>query len=151
MPKAEYAKPLERALNYCAQKMGTSDHFAANMMSYFLEAIANEVTRGEVGRIQGFGIFAPYGYLPRKKGLEPYCLPSFVGARAFRNQLKAACPYRRHHNKEIGTYRRTNHGSSKAKKDTSRTWKAMHAFRTAIDAQARKLGIKSRNTGILPA
>jgi nucleoid DNA-binding protein len=151
MPTTKQGEPLQRTITKCAQKMGVSDHFAANLVAYFLEYTADEVTRGEIVRIPGFGIFAPYGYTPRKKGLEKHCLPSFNGSRAFRNQLRAACPYRRHRNKEIDTYRRTNHGSSKAKSHTSRTSSAMHSFRQHIDAQARKFGIKSRPTGILSA
>lgn len=150
MPKSEQARPLQNAIHFAAQQMGTSDHFAANMMSFILEAITAEVCKGEVVRIPGFGIFAAYGYVPRKPGLESYCLPSFAGSRAFRNELRQCLPYHRHRNRELYNYRGTNHATSRAKSATSRTFTAMKAFRTRVDAQAKRLGIKSRPTGIVP-
>ncbi len=149
MPKSEQAKPLQDVIHDTAQAMGVSDHFAANLMTYFLENVAAQAAKGKVVRIPGFGIFTAYGYTPRKPGLEHYCLPSFTASKAFRNELRQCLPYPRHRNKEIDNYRRTNHASSRAKSDTSRTFTAMKAFRTRVDAQARRLGIPSRRTGIL--
>ena len=77
MPKSSQARPLQDAIHDTAQAMGASDHFTANMMSYFLENVAAQVSKGTVVRIPGFGIFTAYGYTPRKPGLDHYCLPSF--------------------------------------------------------------------------
>ncbi len=149
MSKSAQGKPLQDAIHLAAQEMGVSDHFAANLMTYVLEDIAAQVCNGKVVRIPGFGIFTAYGYTPRKKGIEPYCLPSFVGSKPFRNQLRQCLPHRRHNNKAIDNYRQTNHGSSRAKSDTGRVFTSMKAFRTRVDAQAKRLGIKSRS-GIVP-
>jgi nucleoid DNA-binding protein len=150
MSKSAQGKPLQDAVHRAAQEMGVSDHFAANLMTYWLEEVAAQVDRGKVVRIPGFGIFTAYGYTPRKKGIPPYCLPSFVGAKPWRNELRQCLPFRRHNNKAIDNYRQTNHGTSRAKSDTSRVFTTMKAFRERIDAQAKRLGVKSRPTGIVP-
>jgi hypothetical protein len=150
MPKSEQARPLQNAIHHAAQEMGVSDHFAANLMSYVFEKIVAEVSKGEVVRIPGFGIFGAYGYVPRKPGLESYCLPSFAGSRAFRNELRECLPFEKNRNETLYIYRGTNHATSRAKSHTSRTFTAMKAFRTRVDAQARKLGIQSRPTEVLP-
>lgn len=146
MPKTVDAEPLKRCIKFVANNMAVSDHFVAVSMSYFLEAIAAEVSKGQIIRIPGFGVFLPKRSTFRHKG-EHYAFPCFSPSHGFRHEVKSACPLSKVQQKALNNYRSSNSVGSKAKKHTSRVFTSMKAFRTVMRAQARKLGIAAGPTG----
>jgi len=136
-------QPLCRAVKHAAHNMGVSEFFAATLMTYFLERLAEEVAQGNVVRIPGFGMFAVYGFTIKKwkKYLgRRYCLPTFSASAGFRQQV-AMLPFDRNHNDLIFGHRRSNSVSRKVHTNR-RVFTAMAGVRHSFYLQAEKLGME---------
>ncbi|RLE15990.1 MAG: hypothetical protein DRJ50_15500 [Actinobacteria bacterium] len=134
---SEQGRPLQEALDLAASQAGISQHTAAMMMTYFFEGIANEVTKGHIVRIPGFGVFAPVlderkQYLARRGG--PKCLPRFSAAKGFRMQVMLTAPASRAGKVALATHR-SNHRCSQNRYTTSRVFASMKAMRDQISLQ----------------
>jgi len=141
MPKSVKAQPTVRCVQHAARNMGVSEHFALNLVAHFLEKVGEETAAGRVVRIPGFGIFGTHLFIPKKKGKEPYCMPSFSAARPFREEVFQCCTPSMAQDKALRNHRKSNHLTSGAKKNTARVFTAMKAMRDRVDAQARRLGV----------
>lgn len=142
LSKAEQGRPLQNALDFTAARTGISTFSVALAMSYLFEGIAEEVSRGRVCRIPGFGVFAPClderpQYLARRGG--PKCIPKFSAARGFRQQVMLSAPPNRTGKKALSVHR-SNHRVSETRYSPSRVFTAMHAMRKQISAQLHQIG-----------
>ena len=135
LPKAEHAKPLKKVIGYVAEKMRVSPYLVAEVMTYFLEGIADQVSLGYVVRLPGFGIFGPWLWESKKDGKQSV-YPRFVAARPFRLQVRSICDLPKAKNDVLARSQRSHHPSSRRDKPLSQTWKAMDAFRRQLRQQA---------------
>lgn len=128
--------PLKSVLRNTAEKTPLTEHQVAMAMSFFLEELANHVTRGELVRIPGFGMFG----VNRAKLTCPTHLPhlyvAFTPARPFKRQLQVECP---NDAPGIDACRKKNHHSGSLAncvetpgRARQRVFTAMHAFRVRL-------------------
>ena len=139
MAAAEDAAPLRQCIATAAREAGMSEHLVAILMSRFFEEISEQVSRGRVVRIPGFGIFGPRAWTPRNAGL-PYCFPAFSAARGFREQTKLCCPVDGAATEAVSRHRRHHHTSSRPERAHCRPFTAMRAFRSRVRAEASRIG-----------
>lgn len=132
--KAEQALPLKRVLAYAAGKMAMDQFRTAELMTYMLEGIADQVASGHVVRVPGFGIWGPWLWESDDGTRSMY--PRFVPARPFRLQVRSTCDPARAQNKALSQFQRSHHPSSRPDKAGSTTWSALHAFRQHLKRQA---------------
>jgi hypothetical protein len=95
LARSEQGLPLQRALDLAANKIGVSPFTMAIAASHLFEQLAEEVARGRVFRVPGFGVFAPClderrQYLARRGG--PRCVPKFSAAKGFRQEVMLRAP-----------------------------------------------------------
>jgi hypothetical protein len=134
LPKAEDARPLKKAIQYAADKMHVSPYLVAELMTYFLEAVADRVSLGHVVRIPGFGVFGPWLWESKHDGKQSV-YPRFVAARPFRLQVRSICDPPKAKNDVLARFQRSHHPSSRPDKVTSQVWKAMDAMREQFRRQ----------------
>lgn len=87
---------IARIVDRTADAMGMEDAEVARCMSYFLEYTADEVTKGHVVSLAGFGQFHPVPHAKRLSGPRlksaRYAVPKFVASPAFRWQVAHGAP-----------------------------------------------------------
>lgn len=137
LAKSEQGLPLQRALDLAASKVGLSPYSMAIAMSHFLEQLADEVARGRVVRVPGFGTFAPClderrQYLARRGG--PRCVPKFSASKGFRIEVMLRAPLSREGKVALKAHS-SNHRVSEQRYTSARVFTAMHAVRDQISAQ----------------
>jgi len=137
LAKSEQGLPLQRALDFAASKIGVSPYTMAMAATYFFEQLADEVARGRVVRVPGFGVFAPClderpQYLARRGG--PRCVPRFSPARGFRMEVMLSAPPSRAGKTALKAHS-SNHRVSDQRYTSARVFTAMHAIRDQISAQ----------------
>ncbi len=137
LAKAEQSLPLQRAIDLAATKVGLSQYSMAIAMSYFFEKLADEVARGRVVRVPGFGVFAPVlderpQYLARRGG--PRCVPRFSAAKGFRQEVMLSAPPSRAGKIALKAHS-SNHRVSGQRYTSARVFTSMHAVRDQISAQ----------------
>lgn len=137
LAKAEQSLPLQRALDLAATKVGLSQYSMAIAMSYFFEQLADEVARGRVVRVPGFGVFAPVlderpQYMVRRGG--PRCVPRFSAAKGFRQEVMLTAPPSRAGKTALKAHS-SNHRVSDQRYTSARVFTSMRAIRDQIAAQ----------------
>lgn len=137
LAKSEQGLPLQRAVDLAATKLGLSEYSMAIAMTYFFEQIADEVARGHVVRIPGFGIFAPSlderpQYLARRGG--PRCVPRFSPSKGWQQEVMLRAPASRSGKAALKVHR-SNHRVTEGRFGSERIFTAMHAIRDQISAQ----------------
>lgn len=101
----ESAKPLKRCIELAANRTGHSEEQVVAVMTLFLEALADEVTKGRAVSIPGFGMFVQSGV---QRFQKVRYRPNFIPSKPFRDQVtfgtrplpevrKAANGYSRNH------------------------------------------------------
>jgi nucleoid DNA-binding protein len=120
-----------------ADRSGLDVGSVAIAMSWFLEAVADELTKGRCVRIPGFGLFGPAPIPERhrrmSRDLTPRCKPVFSPSRGLRDQVamglgpvpQIVAKLTRHQN---------NHACG-SKGHGRRVFTAMAAFRQQISSQ----------------
>lgn len=93
--KSAAGQPLQRCLEYAADKAGLDPYLAAQILSSFWNNVAEQLAKGNVVRIPGFGAFAMWldertFVVGRNNG--PVCKPVFSAARGFQEQVRYGAP-----------------------------------------------------------
>jgi hypothetical protein len=130
MPKHEDAAPLKRVVARAADRANASQFTTIALMTFVWEAIASEVSSGNVVRIPGWGIYGPWRWNP--KGDDPrdaVVYPRFVAARPFRQEVRGMCPPELAKNDVLRNFQRSHHPSSRAGGFRSRTITTMESWR----------------------
>lgn len=135
----EQARPLQRSVGFAASQVGVTHFTGTLFVTHLLEAIVDEVANGRIVRVPGFGIFGPYLWTSRDTG-EQAAFPRFVAARGFRQHVRAICTADMSRNDELLRYQRHHHPSSRPDRAHGRTFRAMQAWRSAVEKQARAVG-----------
>ena len=111
----------------------------ASLLSYFLERVALEVSRGSTVRLRGYGyFFAVRDERPTAAALSRYptLRPEFRPAQCLRDRVRNTAPANRLGKRAIGRHRR-NHSTWRSRPYChSRVFSAMEAWRAQIRAQA---------------
>ena len=81
LSKSADRESLARCLDLAAERSGVGADAAVQVMSLFFEAVADELTKGRVVRVPGFGIFVPAPIPERHRRASrnptPRCKPYF--------------------------------------------------------------------------
>lgn len=94
--KSSRRETLVRVLETAAQRADISRYEMATLMTYFLEALAEAVARGEPVTLPGFGMFQAYPWFPKpqRHWATPKCYPRFHGHYSFNAMVNDGCsPY----------------------------------------------------------
>jgi len=115
-PQSESAKPLSRVLGRTSERRDMARHEVSEVVAEFLEGIIEEVARGHVVSVPGFGAFGPWlietrSALARDPSLR--CKPKFSPARAFTLQVRNSAPASRSGKRKLSRHRRNHHHSAK--------------------------------------
>lgn len=140
LSKSADRESLARCLDLAAERSGVGADAAVRVMSLFFEAVADELTKGRVVRVPGFGIFVPAPIPERHRRASrnptPRCKPSFSPSRGLRAQVAlGAGP--NPENIRILKRHRSNHANSTG---TRRVFSAMQALRQQVAAQLGRTG-----------
>jgi hypothetical protein len=103
-------------------------------MSFFLEAVAVEMDRGNSVTIRGFGTFKPTTYHPRKKKLPPYCRPYFYPASKLKRAVQMHAIPSKAVIEAVTRYRERHRPGKRSDKASQRTFTAMEAWRQQVEA-----------------
>ncbi len=135
LSKAADRESLQRCIDLAADRSGVGADGVVRVMSLFLEAIADEMTKGRAVRVPGFGIFVPAPIPERhrraSRNLTPRCKPVFSPSRGLRAQVALGVGPRPENIRAL-TRHRANHSSSTG---TERVFSAMAALRQQVAAQ----------------
>ncbi len=104
-------------------------------MTHVWQGIADELGRGNVVRVPGWGIYGPWLWVP-KNGGPPVVYPRFVAARPFRQEVRDSCRVENAKNLALRTFQRSHHPSSRHDQSATRTFTTMAAWRADIERQA---------------
>jgi nucleoid DNA-binding protein len=140
LSKSSDRESLARCLDLAAERSGVGADGVVRVMTLFLEAIADELTKGRAVRIPGFGVFVPTPvperHLRMSRDKTPRCKPSFSPSRGLRAQVAlGAGP--NPENVRILKRHRSNHANSTG---TRRVFSAMQALRQQVAAQLGRTG-----------
>lgn len=138
--RGDKLRALQDVLDATARDTGYSSYEVARLMSFFIENVADEVTRGHVIRLPGFGLFGPWldqrkWVLARWHPIHPVCRPVFVASRGFRQQVRYGSLPDPAAKQAIERARRNHSIGSRPDKQHSRVFTAQAAFRAQIERQ----------------
>lgn len=140
LSKAVDRASLQRCLDMSAERSGVGADGVVRVMTLFLEAIADELTRGRAVRIPGFGVFVPAPIPERhrraSRNLAPRCKPVFSPSRGLRAQVALGVGPRPE-NIRILKRHRSNHSNATG---SQRVFTAMAALRQQVAAQLGRAG-----------
>jgi len=140
--KSERAAPLQRCIDHAAGEMGMSEYVVATTMSHFLEKVSEEVSRGRVVRLPGFGVFGPK--MSRgMHGCKPRYYPAFSAARCWRNLIVMFCKPTAADLEAVHRHQHNHVPSSGSTHVSSRPLTAHRGFRRQLLGQARKIGLEA--------
>lgn len=136
--RQEEVQALKNAIERACVDSGVDEYTATMWLTRFLEAAADELTKGRVLSIPGFGLFVPYVLPPSRRGsatpVPPLCTVRFSAARPLRNQVRYGTPNEANNGRYI-KHCRNHHPSSDPKKENQRVFTAMKGMRDRISAQ----------------
>lgn len=142
--KADCGKYLQEAVEYTADKTGSSEFLTAEMMSHFLERIAYHVSMGRSITIPGFGKFGVQMFISKMKENPPLPrpYPAFSGSQGFRNDTILGCPLDPELTRPIRQHRKRGHPSSTKYdgRDRRSVATGMEKLRNDLQAQKKRLG-----------
>jgi len=140
LSKAADRASLQRCLDMSAERSGVGADGVVRVMTLFLEAIADELTRGRAVRIPGFGVFVPAPIPERHRRASrnptPRCKPVFSPCRGLRAQVALGLGPQPE-NIRILKRHRSNHSDATG---TRRVFSAMQALRQQVAAQLGRAG-----------
>jgi nucleoid DNA-binding protein len=138
LPDPRSADPLRRIVQTVAARTGLSPQHAATIVSHFLEAVTDEVSKGRAVSMPGFGALFPVARSACARGTKTKVTQTvvrFSAARGFREQVRHGAPP-----SETGRRRYVRHMRNHAlggpeSRCSERTFTAARAFRDAIASQ----------------
>lgn len=135
LSKAADRVSLQRCIDTAAERSGVGADGVVVVMSLFLESIADELTKGRVVRIPGFGVFVPAPIPERhrrmSRNLRPRCKPVFSPSRGFRSQVALGLGPQPDIIRTLAQHRKNHAGTT----STHRVFSAMEAMRQQVSAQ----------------
>lgn len=141
LSSVEAGAPLQRCLDLAGDRSGVGVDGVVRVMTLFLEAIADEMTKGRVVRIPGFGLFAPapipLRHRKMSRDLTARTKPVFSPSRGLRAQVALGVGPKPE-NVRMLTRHRKNHQDSTS---TARVFTAMQTFRDQVAAQIGRAGV----------
>lgn len=132
------AAPLNDVIARTAYDSGRSTSEVARTMTFFFQHLTQQMARGKVVSIQGFGAFG--AWLDERKSVlarDPIarCRPEFSAARGLRETVALTAPFSRVGKQKLGNHRKSHSLGSRATRSSSRVFSSSQAIRDAIDAQ----------------
>lgn len=132
------AEPLNNVVARTSYSCGRSRYEVARILTFFIEYLAEEIARGRVVSIQGFGAFG--AWLDERKCVlakdpVPRCRPEFSPARGLRETVALTAPFSRVGKRKLINHRKSHSLGSRATRTSSRVFTSAQAIREAIDAQ----------------
>ena len=124
-----HARSFERVVAYIAEKMHASEFSVARALSFFAEAVGDEVARGRVFRFPGFFILAAW----RTERGVPEVVPRFQASPPLKLHVLFNCPLGQAKNSVLQAHRR------RRRDRISLLPQAMEAFRVRVEAQDRSV------------
>lgn len=128
---------LQRCIDTAADRSGLDVGSVAIAMSWFLETVADELTKGRCVRIPGFGLFAPAPVPERhrrmSRNLKPRCKPVFTPSRGLRAQVAMGLGPTGENSRAIARYRKNHADTTGA--SGRRVFTAMETFRQRVGEQ----------------
>lgn len=127
---------LARCVEYAAAHSGVDEFAFAKAMSYFLEQIADENTKGRPVMIPGFGIFIPVPDRHNaREGQAPRCRVKFHPSVGYAQQVRHGAPPLSVNSSRSRAYQQNHSGRETAIGNSARVFTAMHRFRRDIASQ----------------
>lgn len=139
--RGDYAKPLQRCIAQTAFACDMDEFTVAHMVSQFLEAVAEEVTDGQVVVIPNFGAFGARVHEPKKPGKLPYTVPTFYASTNFNRTVSLEMSVDYAPVKKLERYRNT-HGHWRSDPKSRKVRDAMKTYRETLTRQAMRRGVK---------
>lgn len=137
LSNSEHGAPLQRCVDRAAEESGLDAYGVLVAMSYFLEAVADEVSMGRSVSIPGFGLFAPVPMPERHRRMSrdpsPRSKPVFSPSRGFRQQVRFGAPPNEVEAKRLRQHAK-NH-ADESQNPSARVFTAMEAVRDQVAAQ----------------
>lgn len=128
----EHAAGLEAVIESAAREAGVSDHEMLRISTHFLEALADEMSRGKIITIPGFGKFAAV-YIKHFRARAGVMRARFSPAAPLMNQVRLCCPITTKGNRALKVHEKNHHNASAA--PSARPFAAFENIRRSIAAQ----------------
>lgn len=132
------AAPLRRIVQNTAAHTGLSPQHVAVLASYFLEAVADEVSKGHAVSIPGLGLFAPVTRTARARGSDVKVATTvirFSASRGFREQVRFGAPPNLTGRRRYVRHMRNHALGGPESRCSQRSFTAAKAFREQIATQ----------------
>lgn len=138
MPNARSADPLRRVVQHTAAQTGLSPRHVAVLASHFLEAVADEVSKGRAVTLPGFGALFPVTRSVCARGTKTkvsQTVVRFSAARGFREQVRHGAPPNDKGRRRYVRHMRNHALGGPESRCSERTFVSARAFRGAIESQ----------------
>jgi len=130
-PSKEQVKALEDVMCEVANRRGIQPEQAMLTVTYFLEEVADKVSRGEAVNFPGFGMFVPWPARPRSG--ETIAAPRFFPALQFSAQVRDSASPDEGMREKGRNHADNNHISHTGKwKSPPRVWATMDRLRQRL-------------------
>ena len=127
---------LRRCIEFAASGSGSDEFQVAEIMSLFLEQLADENTKGRIVQIPGFGAFFP---VPDTKvhdrGGVLRCRVRFHPSVGYQQQVKNGAPPQLSVLRRFKNYRTNHSAGDRVAGTSSRVFTGMQKFREALSSQ----------------
>jgi len=130
--RSDLARPLASCIKATARSCGTTPGQIELTLTYFLEAVATELSRGETVHISGFGRFAARVFRSGKPGTQPHAIPVFVPHRALRHEVRDRLPVDRIDEMALKRFRKRNAIGAVPKRGHQQTFWSMECRRARV-------------------
>lgn len=127
---------LRRMIDKATAETGVDNYLVANVLSWCLQELADEVTKGRIVQIPGFGAFFPVpdAKANNRDGVRR-CRVRFHASVGFQQQVKLGAPPQNSVRQRYLTYRKNHSAGDNVAGNSSRVFTAMDRFRESIAAQ----------------
>jgi hypothetical protein len=135
------AEGIGMAVQKAAERAQMSPRDYAYIMTFLFEEIVNQVCKGKIVTMPGFGQWGPWAYSggwKATKDLPPVCLPRFQASRCFRNEVMVACTPRKALNHIMSNYQMNHCQRRRVPIDSKRSCTALSAYRRCLMGMAEK-------------
>lgn len=127
---------LARVIETTAANTGLDEYKVAEAMTWFLESLADEVTRGRMVQIPGFGAFFPVpDAVAANRSRVRRCRVRFHPAVGFQQQVKHGSPPQETIARKYRNYRCNHSAGDSSSGHHSRVFTSMKYFRDEISRQ----------------
>lgn len=126
---AEMASVIETA----ARRAGISDHEMLRLSTHLFEVLSDEISRGKIVTVPGFGKFAAI-YLKHFRARAGVMRARFSPSYALINQVRLCCPITTKGNRSLKLHEK-NHAYLSNTRPAARPFSAAEALRLSIASQ----------------